>query len=142
MPGYTLIEQSTLTPLKPNGIAPYPNEIGILDFLRELAADEFSFPQFSKLRVLGLEQVLYASRPDDRARALEIRHRLDKAAPGLDNKLATVQIVFEGELKHGNTLWSMYRGQRLEISDIFGMPRPHTDSHGNKMFLCSFHLSS
>jgi hypothetical protein len=36
MPGYTLIEQSTLTPSKPNGIAPYPNEIGILDFLHEL----------------------------------------------------------------------------------------------------------
>lgn len=142
MPGYLLIEQSMLTPFKPNGIAPYPNEIGILDFLRELAADEFPFPQFSELRVLGLEQLLYAPRPDERAHALEIRHRLDQAASDLERRLVSVQIVIEGELKHGNTLWSEYRGQRLEIGDIFGMPRPHTDNHGNKIFLCNFHLSS
>lgn len=142
MPGYLLIEQNTLAPSKPNGVAPHPNAIGILDFLRELAADEFPFPRLSELRVLGLDQVLYASRPDDRARALEIRHRLDQAASDLERRLVSVQIVLEGELHHGNTLWSEYRGQRLEISDIFGMPRPHTDNHGNKMFLCSFHLSS
>lgn len=142
MPNYFLIQQNMLAPSRSNGITPYSNEIGILDFLRELAADEFPFPQFSELRVLGLEQVLYASRPDDRARALEIRKRLDQAASDLERRLVSIQIVFEGELKRGNTLWSEYRGQRIEIGDIFGMPRPHTDTHGNKMFLCNFHLSS
>jgi hypothetical protein len=142
MPGYLLMEENALTPSRRNGITPFPNAIGILDFLRELAADEFPFPQFSELRILGLEQVLYASRPDDQARALEIRRRLDQAASDLERRLVSIQIVFEGELHHGNTLWSVYRGQRIEIGDIFGMPRPHTDNHGNKMFLCSFHLSS
>jgi len=142
MPGYTLIEQSMLTSSKPNGIAPYLNEIGILDFLRELAADEFPFPRLYELRVLGLEPLLYASRPDERTRALEIRRRLDQAASDLERRLVSVQIIFEGELHHGNTLWSIYRGQRIELGDIFGMPRPYTDHHGNKMFLCNFHLSS
>jgi len=142
MPGYLLIEENALTPSRPNGTTPFPNAIGILDFLRELAADEFPFPQFSELRILGLEQVLYASRPDDQARALEIRRRLDQSSSNLERRLVSIQIVFEGELHHGNTLWSVYRGQRIEIGDIFGMPRPHTDNHGNKMFLCSFHLSS
>jgi hypothetical protein len=141
MPGYTLIEQNTLTPSKPNGIAPYPNEIGVLDFLRELAADEFPFPQFSELRVLGLEQVLYASRPDDRARALEIRHRLKRAAQDLENRKIAIQIIFEGELKHGDSLWSEYRGQRLPIGHIFSSPSPHTDARGNRTFSVNFNLS-
>lgn len=143
MPGYTLVEQKMLAPFKPNGIAPYANAIGILDFLRELAADEFPFPRLSEWRVLGLEQVLYALPPDERhTRALEIRKRLDQAASALERRLLSVQIVFEGELHHGNTLWSEYRGHRLELSNIFGKVRPHTDNHGNKVYLCNFHLSS
>lgn len=142
MPGYTLVEQNTLTTSKPNGIAPYSNEIGILDFLRELAADEFPFPQFSELRMLGLEQVLYASRPGDQMCALEIRRRLQHAAQDLANQKIAIQIVFEGELKHADSLWSNYRGQRLPIGHIFGSPPPHTDVHGNRTFLVNFNLTS
>lgn len=142
MPGYYLIEQSTLTPFKANGVAPYPNEMGILDFLRELAADEFPFARFYELRILGLEQVLYASRPDDTARALEIRHRLQQAAQDLERRMLSIQIVFEGELKHGDTLWSEYRGQRLAIGHIFGSPPPHNDMYGNRTFTINFNLTS
>lgn len=142
MPGYLLVEQKTLTPSKPNGITPYPNEIGILDFLRELAADEFPFPRFSELRVVGSEQVLYASRPDDATRALEIRQRLQQAAQDLQSRLLNIQVVFEGELHHGDSLWSEYRAQRLPIGHIFGSPPPHTDMYGNRTFLINFNLTS
>jgi hypothetical protein len=121
---------------------PYPNEIGILDFLRDLAEDQFPFPKFSELRVLGLEQVLYASRPDETTRALEIRHRLQQSAQDLERRMLSIQIVFDGELKHADSLWSDYRGQRLPIGHIFGSPPPRTDAHGNRTFSINFNLTS
>lgn len=142
MPGYQLIEQRALQPFKANGIAPFPEEMGILDFLRELAADEFPFPKFTRLRLVGLEQVLYSAHPDERNIALEIRHRLQSAAQDLQTRLLQIQVIFQGELKRGDTLWLEYRGQRLPIDYIFGSPLPQTDSLGNRHLNASFNLTS
>ena len=142
MPGYQLIEQSTLTPPRANGVIPYPDAIGLLDLLRELTPDDIPFPKFSQLRVVGLEHVLYAARPNDDAIALEIRHRLQQAAQCLEARLLSIQVVFEGELHHGDSLWSEYRGQRLPIGHIFGSPPPSTDMHRNRFFVVNFNLTS
>ena len=70
MIGYQLVERAAFAPEKPTGILALPNEIGLLDFLRELAAEELPFPRLSEWRMVGLEEVLYAARPDDIALAL------------------------------------------------------------------------
>ncbi len=142
MPGYTLVEQSALKPYRGNGIAPLAEEIGLLDLLRELTADDFPFARFTELRVIGLEQVLYAARPNDARVANEIRRRLQESAQDLQRRLLSIQIVFQGELKRGDSLWCEYRGQRLPIGNIFGTPHPQTDSNGNRFFTASFNLTS
>src|SRR5215813_3730998 len=110
MPGYLLIERSSLSPYDPNGIEPLPHEIGILDLLRDLADEDFPYPQFHGLRVTGLEEVLYAARPEDEVLAIEIKRRLQAAASDFQRKMVSVQILFNGTLMHGDTLWVDYRG--------------------------------
>ena len=141
MPGYQLVERAILAPGKPDGIPALPNDIGLLDFLRELAADEFPFPQFHALRVVGLEEVLYAARPDDAILAFDIQRRLRDAASDLQRRLLSVQVVFHGTLMYGDTLWVEYRGQRLPIGHIFGSPPPETDMRGNRFFRAVFALT-
>ena len=141
MPGYQLVERATLAPGKPDGIPALPNILGLLDFLRELAADEFPFPRFHELRMVGLEEVLYEIRPDDAALAFEIKQRLRAAASDLQGRLLPVQVVFHGTLMRGDALWVEYRGQRLPIGHIFGSPPPETDMRGNRLFRAAFALT-
>src|SRR5205085_8936663 len=122
MPGYQLVERAALSLAKPNGIAALPNEIGILDLLRDLEDDTFPYSRLYELRVIGLEDVLYAARPDDALLALEIKRRLRMSAQDLQNRMISVQIVFNGRLIHGDDLWVEYRNQRLPIGHIFGSP--------------------
>lgn len=141
MIGYQLVERRTLAPEKTNGIPAFTTEIGILDFLRELAADEFPFPRLTQLRVVGLEEVLYAARPDDEAMAFEILRCLKESANDLQKRLMCVQIVFHSPLMRGDTLWVEYRSHRLPIGHIFDSPPPQTDGNGNRFFSMSFSLT-
>lgn len=138
MPGYQLIEQQSFY----KGLEPHPVQIGLLDFLRELAGDPVPFLKFYQVRVTGLEEVLYAARPHERELALEIRRRLRQAASDLEKRLMSVQVVFKGRLMKGETLWVEFRGQRLPIDLIFGTPTKREDPKGNGYYHATFNLTN
>jgi len=142
MPGYILVEQSELAPPKANGIPEYPQVLGFLDFLREIAADECPFPKFAEIRLVGLEEVLHAARPEEQALALEIHRRLRGAASDLERRVMGVQVVFKGRLMRGDTLWVDYRGRRLPIAHIFGSLPRQTDARGNAFYRTNFNLTN
>jgi hypothetical protein len=74
MPGYILIAQRELRPQKVRGMQPYPEVLGFLDFLRDLRQDTLPFQKGAKLRVEGLEDVLYSAKPDYALLASRIRN--------------------------------------------------------------------
>jgi len=141
MPGYMLLERGTLAPFNPDGVKPHAIEMGFLDFLRELALDPFPFARYAEIRVVGLEEVLHAARPNEAEIAHEIRRRLRQAAPDLERRLLSVQVVFRDKLVRGDTLWSEFGGGRLPISHIFGSPPPQTDARDNRFFRANFNLT-
>lgn len=141
MPGYMLLESTTLRPVKGDGIEPHPEQLGVLDFLRELAADPFPFPRFAQVRLVGLEEVLDAARPEEVALASEVHRRLRQAASEMERRLLSVQVVFRGRLVRGDTLWSDFGNQRLPIGHVFGSPPPQTDPRGNRFFGVNFNLT-
>ena len=122
MPGYILISQNELSPPKTKGMRRFVESLGILDFLRELEHEQVPFSRNACIRVEGLEEVLYAMRPDYHRMAIQIRNLLNKAANELSKKLITVQVVFKGRLERGATLRSLYRNEELPIHIIFGTP--------------------
>jgi len=142
MSGYILVERTQFVPWKDDGMIAHPDECGILDFLREVAEDSVPFPKYARLRLVGLEEVLFAARPHDREIAAHIHQRLQHAASELEKKLLSVQVVFEGELRRGDKLWSEYRGARLPIDGMFDSPLPETDSRGNRFYRIHFNLTS
>ncbi|MBW1613781.1 MAG: hypothetical protein JRF08_02590 [Deltaproteobacteria bacterium] len=142
MPGYQLVEIINLSDSKPKGIAPYENDIGLLDFLRELRQDSLPFPKFHRLQVRGLEDVLFAARPNHEEMALKIRRLLRKGAQDLERRLIEVQFIFQGKLIRGDTLWIEYRNTRLPIGHIFGLPIRQTDANDNPFYKTNFHLSN
>jgi hypothetical protein len=138
MPGYHLVQVATLGA---DGIKPYAEEMGALDFLREISAEPFPLPRYAEVRVVGLEEVLFAARPEEAALALEIYRRLRQAAPDLERQLVSVQVVFRGQLVRGDSLRSEFRGQRLPIGHIFDAPTALTDEHGNRSYRVNFNLT-
>lgn len=142
MIGYLLVEWGTPVSARPNGSVSQAQELGFLDFLRELAAEPFPLPRYSEIRVVGVEEVLFAARPEVVAIALEIHRRLRQAAQALEQRLLSVQVVFRGRLIRGDTLWSEFGGQRLPVGHIFGSPPPQTDSRGNRFYTVNFNLTN
>ncbi len=142
MPGYQLIEIVNLRTAKQRGIVPYENDIGLLDFLRELRQDSFPFPKFHRLQVRGLEDVLFAARPHHEEMALKIRGILRRGAQDLERRLIEIQFIFQGKLIKGDTLWVEYRNARLPIGHIFGLPMRQSDSNDNPFYKTNFHLSN
>lgn len=142
MPGYRLIELSNLQPHKARGIAPAENIIGLLDFLRELEEDPFPLPRMSRWRVVGLEEVLFAARPQEEEVATEIHARLNNAASDLERRLMDVQVILTGEIVRGSQLTVRYRGASLPLYIIFNSPVRQEDSNGNAFYPIEFHLSS
>jgi hypothetical protein len=141
MAGYTIVERGALSLSRETGIPAHAEELGFLDFLRELAADELPFPKFAELRLVGLEEVLFAARPGEGELALDFHRRLRLAAPELERRLISVQVVFQGTLVRGDTLWVEYRGQKLPVANIFGSPPPQTDARGNRSYHSNFNLT-
>jgi len=47
MPGYEIIERASMKPYNTDGIAPYENRIGFIDFLREIRNESDDIPILS-----------------------------------------------------------------------------------------------
>ncbi|MBW1935302.1 MAG: hypothetical protein JRI84_07100 [Deltaproteobacteria bacterium] len=142
MPGYQLLELRHLRPNMVEGIEPYENKMGLLDFLREITQDPFPFPKFYRVQILGLEDVLFAARPQEEELALKIQRILRSAAQNLEKKLVEIQIVFRGRLVRGESLWVEYRNAKLPIGHIFGSPIRQTDASRNQFYKKSFSLTN
>jgi hypothetical protein len=142
MPGYILVDHTQLDPLKENGIQPYREIIGILDFLREISEEEFQLPRFAEIRLVGLDDVLFAAGSESRELAKDIHRRLQRAASNMEKKNITIQVVFKEAIRRGNTLWVDYRGERLPIDVIFDSPLPNNDARGNISYRVHFNLTS
>lgn len=141
MPGYVLVERAALDLARETGIAAHLEELGFLDFLREVSGDDMPLPKFAQIRLVGLEEVLFAARPGDAELALEFHRQLRRAAPELERRLMSIQVVFQGTLVRGDTLWVEYRGQRLPVGHIFGSPPPQADVRGNRFYHSNFNLT-
>ena len=119
----------------------YAEGLGMLDFLRELEHEENPFSRNACVRVEGLEEVLYAVRPDYHGMAIRVRNLLNQAASDLSKKLITVQMVFKGKLERGATLRSLYRGEELPIHFIFGTPTS-SEIDGSTVYRVPFSLTT
>jgi len=142
MPGYILMEHSNMKPFKEDGITLFENKLGILDFIRETSQEPFPFPRYYRLCITGVEDVLFWAGEEEKERALEIKSKLKNAAQELERKLLMVQVVFQGRLMRGDTIWLEYRGRRIPINLIFGNPQRQSDAQGNVFYTTSFNLTN
>ena len=142
MKGYEILEQRYLKIYRQGGIEPYDSKIGLLDFLRELNAGPEGIIRYSSFMVVGIDDVLYlAKREERRAIALAIHKLLQSAANDLERKKNEVQIVCKGKLVKGDSFWVEYRGETLPIDFIFGTPIKR-EIRGFPVYTTSFNLSS
>jgi hypothetical protein len=142
MKGYEVLEQRYLKIYRQGGIEPYDSKIGLLDFLRELNAGPEGITRYSSFMVVGIDDVLYlAKREERRAIALAIHKLLQSAANDLERKKNEVQIVCKGKLVKGDSFWVEYRGEKLYIDFIFGTPIKR-EIRGFPVYTTSFNLSS
>ena len=62
MKGYEIFEQRYLKIYRQDGIEPYDNRMGLLDFLRELNAGPEGIARYSSFMVVGIDDVLYLAK--------------------------------------------------------------------------------
>lgn len=142
MKGYEILEQKYMQPYKEDGVKPNAVKIGFLDFLRELKSGADSIPRLSSFTVVGIDDVLYMTKPEDRLElAREIHRVLQSAAQALDRKMVEVQIICKGRLVRGDSLWLEYRGERLPLDLIFGSTMTN-DVRGIHVYTTGFNLST
>jgi len=142
MKGYEILEHRHLNLYREDGIAPYEIKVGLLDFLRELNAGPDGMTRHSSFMVVGIDDVLYLTKREDRsAIALDIHKVLQSAANDLERKKNEVQIVCKGKLVKGDSLWVEYRGETLPIDFVFGTPIKR-EIRGFPVYTTSFNLSS
>ena len=142
MKGYEILEQKYLKLYREDGIDPYEKRIGLLDFLRELNAGSENLSRNSSFMVVGIDDVLYLTKREQRrAIALGIHKVLQSAATNLERKNIEVQIVCKGRLVKGDSFWVEYRGETLYLDFIFGTPRKE-EIRGFPVYIVSFNLSS
>ena len=122
MAGYMLIEKKMMKPKKGGGVAPNPQELGFLDYLRELRQEVFPFKRGTKLRVVGFEETLLAAQ-DRNELSAEIHEMLVARANELESMGGFVQVVFEGELHYGEELWFERGKERIGLRRVFGNVR-------------------
>lgn len=139
MAGYMLIEKKMLRPNKVDGIPPNVQELGFLDYLRELRQEVFPFARGSKLRLIGFENVLLDAQ--DRVQIGADVHRLLVArANELNGMGGFVQVVFEWQLFYGDELWFERGRERIPLRGVFG--RVKRDQAGsNVYYLTGFNLT-
>ena len=142
MPGYDILEHKRLKPYKEDGIEPNEIKIGFLDFLREIKNDSDGIPQLSSFMVVGIDEVLYMTRSEDRLPLSRAIHDiLQVAASALERKRIRVQIICKGRLIRGDSLWLEYRGEKLPIELIFGSTTTN-NIRGISVYTTGFNLST
>ncbi|OHE56184.1 MAG: hypothetical protein A2Z47_14555 [Thermodesulfovibrio sp. RBG_19FT_COMBO_42_12] len=142
MPGYEITERTSMQPYSQEGIEPYENKLGFFDFLREIRNEANDLPKLSSYMVVGIDDVLYFTKSEDRHKlARKIHDILQAGASALQRKNIQVQVVCKGKLIKGDTLWIEYRGEKLNIELIFGSAAKHT-SKGMDWYFTGFNLSS
>lgn len=143
MPGYRLIEERMLKPFSRDGIEPYPNRMGFLDFMRELRQDSFPFAAGYKLRVEGLEHVLLAA--GDKLEEVErfIHDVLASRANELFSIVGSdVQVIFQERLQRSDDFWIEAGPRRhLSLRRIFGTPIRQEGPNGTEYFSVGFNLT-
>ena len=123
MSGYEIFEQRYLSKFKEDGIKPNEIRIGFLDFLRELRAGAEGIPRYSSFMVIGIDDVLYLARKEDKHNIiLAIRRALQSVANDLERKKIQIQIVCKGRLFQADSFWLEYRDEKLPFDFIFGTP--------------------
>lgn len=143
MIGYQIFEIQNLDGMKPNGIKPYVEKIGILDFIRELRQEDLRIKKFYNVQVYGIDEVLYHCNAEKNIEILSyIKKYLVKAAKELQRKLAQIQIICKGKLVLGQNLTLTYRSKKLPIDLIFGSPIVSRDEHNNEFYRANFNLTS
>lgn len=143
MPGYRIFEKRFLKPYKDNGFEQNPDRMGFLNFLREVKNYAAKLPRFGRYCVFGLDELLYmADAENRRGVAADIHRQLGSAAQQLERKLLDIQIVCEGKLVRGDTLWLDYRQERLPIDVVFGDLHKQEDKDGNEFYVAAFNLTS
>jgi len=142
MSGYEIFEQRYLNLYKEEGIVPYDIKIGFLDFLRELSAGAEGITRLSSFMVVGIDDVLYLAKPDERRNICSAIHRtLQSAANDLARKRIEVQIVCKGRLFKAESFWLEYRDEKLPVDFVFGTPI-RREIRRFPVYTTSFNLSS
>ena len=144
MPGYVLIEEKMLKPYRPQGFEPNRIRMGILDFMRELRQEVFSFTREHKLRIVGLEEVLLAagSDPNFLEVSLFIRQILTSRANELEANMGPIQVIFRNPLRRADDFWfEPGARQKITLRPIFGSPIRNTDPVGNEYYQVGFNLT-
>jgi len=142
MSGYEIFEQRYLNLYKEEGIDPYKIKIGFLDFLRDLNAGTDGMPRLSSFMVIGIDDVLYMARPNERRNVcLAIHKTLQSAANDLERKMIEIQVVCKGRLFKAESFWLEYRDEKLPVDFIFGTPI-RRDIRRVPIYTTSFNLSS
>lgn len=144
MPGYLLIDEKMLRPIRAQGFQPNPLRLGLLDYLRELRQETFSFTGEQQIQVVGMEDVLLAA---EQAHALlevslGIRNTMARCANELNSNLGQVQVVFRRSLMRADDFWFDAGGvKRISLRPIFGSPTKNVDPNGNEYFQVGFNLT-
>ncbi|MBN2145091.1 MAG: hypothetical protein JW774_10745 [Candidatus Aureabacteria bacterium] len=142
MKGYILTEAKFLKPFHKDGLKPNDLKIGFLDFLRELQTSGNDLSLYLEYRVTGLEETLYHTPKEKRNdTALYFRKLLHSKASVLEMKKIQVQLVFNGKLIKGDTLWVDYRNEKLPLDFIFGTAKKQ-DTGNISFYTASFNLTS
>lgn len=127
MAGYMLIERKMLKPHRADGVAPHAQEMGFLDYLRELRQEAFPFQRGTRLRVVGFEETLFNA-ADRRELGAEIHRLLSARANDLERMGGYIQIVFEWGLELADQLYLVRGGaERIALRQIFGNVEAHRD---------------
>jgi len=139
MAGYMLIERRMLKPHKADGVTPNAQELGFLDYLRELRQEVFPFARGTRLLVVGFEETLLAAE-DRNELAAEVHRLLAARANELERMGGFVQVVFEWSLYFGDELWFERGREKIGLRSVFGNVRPARDG-GNVYYLTGFNLT-
>lgn len=127
MAGYMLIEKRMLKPNKVDGVVPHAQEMGFVDYLRELRQEVFPFARGTKLRVVGFEDTLLSA-ADRRELGAEIHRLLSARANDLERMGGYVQLVFEWGLELADQLYLVRGGaERIPLRPILGNVEPHRE---------------
>jgi len=144
MPGYLLIDEKMLRPIRAQGFHPNPLRLGLLDFLRELRQESFPFTGEQQIQVVGMEDVLLAAEQAHSLLevSLGIRNTMASRANELNSNLGQVQVVFRRSLMRADDFWlDAGGGKRISLRPIFGSPTKNADPYGNEYFQVGFNLT-